>query len=330
MAVKRKIAVVGLGSIGKRHARLWKEREEFSVEGVEPDKKIISAAKKEIGDLPIHSDFDRMLKTQPEIVLIATPHGLHAEQTIQALNAGCHVFCEKPMSNRLDTARKMKAAADRSEKILNIGFHFHFHPALQKLKSLIAKGALGQVLHAYVRVGTYQTLVCSQSRYQCRQEGALMFDYAHQPDILYWMLNEKPAAVVAQAAQAGDFALSSNPNFIDILCRYDSPLMTAIHLNYAQRPDRHEYEIVGDQGWAILDVFQGSLKTARHGHAAVKTQKICVERDDIYRAEHQAFLDAVDGKRKPETSAADGLISVAVCQAALESWKKGRWISIVV
>lgn len=328
MAVKRRIAIVGLGSIGKRHARLLKERDDVVVEGVEPDKKILSAIKKEIGDFRIHSNFDRMLKTQPNIVLIATPHSLHAKQTMKALNAGCHVFCEKPMSNRLDDAKKMKAVADRSEKILNIGFHFHFHPALQKLKALIEKGDLGQVIHAYVRVGTYQTLVCSQSHYQARQEGALMFDYAHQPDILYWMLKEKPAAVVTNALQAGNFELSSNPNFIDVLCRHESPMMTAIHLNYAQRPDRHEYEIVGDKGWAALDVFQGTLQIALRSDSTVQTKKIRVERDDIYRAELQAFLDAVDGKRKPETSAADGLISVAVCQAALESWKKGRSVKI--
>jgi predicted dehydrogenase len=328
MAVKRRIVVVGLGSIGKRHAILLEEYENISVEAVEPNTEAAMNVKKEIGDLYIHSSFDKALKTKPDIVLIATPHSLHARQTIKALNAGCHVFCEKPMSNSLNDAREMKEASDRSGKILNIGFHFHFHPCLQKLKCYIEQGLLGQIIHAHVRVGTYNTLACSKSRYQAEQEGALISDYAHQPDILYWLLKEKPSAVFAHGLQAGDFELTSNPNFIDIFCNYKTTLITTIHLNYAQVPERHTYEIVGDKGWAALDVSSGCLEIATCPDSVVRTEKFNIERDDLYRAEHRAFFDTVDSKRKPETSASEGLVSVAVCEAALKSWRTNQVVEL--
>ena len=125
MAVKRRIVVVGLGSIGKRHVTLLKGYENIFVEAVEPNTETAINVKKEIGDFYIHSSFDEALKTKPDVVMIATPHDLHARQTIKALNAGCYVFCEKPMSNNLDDAKEMKDTSDRSGKILNIGFHFH-------------------------------------------------------------------------------------------------------------------------------------------------------------------------------------------------------------
>ncbi len=328
MAMKKRVVIVGLGSIGRRHARLLKERDDTTIEGVEPNTDSLAECKDKLGDFTSYTSFDAMLKSAPEIVLIATPFQLHAEQTVKALDAGCHVLCEKPMSDSLDDAKKMKAAADKNKRILNIGFNLHFSPCLQKLKACICRGTLGKILHAHVRVGAYQTLTCSQSRYQSDFEGALIFDYAHQPDILYWLLNEIPSTVFAGGLQAGNFELTSNPNFIDILSLYKTPLMTTIHLNYAQSPVRHEYEIVGDKGWARLDVNESVLKLVVRSD--VKTESIPHERDKLYRDEHQAFFDAVDGKRVPETSADDGLVSTAICLASLKSCKSRSPVNVEI
>ena len=327
MAVKKRIAVVGLGSIGKRHARLLNERDDVSVEVVEPNEQTIMEAENEIGDFQVHRSFDQMLKSKPNIVLIATPHRLHAEQAIKALDAGCDVFCEKPMSDNFEDAVKMKKTGDHSGKILNIGFHLHFHPGLRMVKKIVDDNELGNVVFAHAWVGTYITLVNSVSRYQQKQTGALFFDYAHQPDILYWLLGKKPNYVYASALQNGNLEFSSNPNITVINCEYDD-MISSIHLNYVQMPERHSYEIVGDKGWAILDCGKNELRIGKRKNSTVETQTFTVDRDNIYRAEHQAFLDSAIGQRPPETSAEDGLISLAVCQAAIESWKTNQCVEL--
>lgn len=328
MAITRRIAVVGLGSIGRRHARLLNERDDLSVELVEPDVRALEQARREIGSLPFHQSFEEVLKKRPEMVLIATPHNLHASQTIQALDAGVHVFCEKPMSDNLADGVKMKEAARRSGRVLNIGFNFHFHPGMKLLKQTISDGTLGNVVHVHARVGTYITLKNSITHYQSDMQGALLFDYAHQPDILYWLLEKKPVAVYACGLEAGELEYSSNPNVIAINYEYESHLLTTIHLNYIQMPQRHEYEIVGDRGWAVLDVDAGTLRIGLVRDSSVQTERFDTVRDQMYRTEHQAFLDAVDGKREPESSAADSMISLAVCEAALKSWKTHQRIEV--
>ena len=328
MEVKKRIAVVGLGSIGFRHSRLLNEREDVSVEFVEPNAETLAKAKKEIGDLPSHNSFEEMLATKPEMVLIATPHSMHCRQTVLALEAGIDVLCEKPMSDSLASAKEMKAAADRTGRVLDIGFTLHFDPKIRRLKELVDNGTLGTVLHAHTLVGTYLTLVLSGSRYQSRQEGALFFDYAHQPDLFYWMLGKKPTAVYASAVQGGDIELSSNPNIVLINCEYDSPLVTSVHLNYVQMPLRGYYEIVGDKAYAVLDAVTGTLAVGYREEDRMATETIGVERDDLYRDEHQAFLDAVAGKRKPETSADAGLVSTAICEAAMKSWQSHKRVGI--
>jgi predicted dehydrogenase len=155
---KKRIVVVGLGSIGRRHARLLKERTDISVEFFEPNREALAGALRETGNIPVHDSLDAMLATRPYAVVIATPHALHAEHTIKAFKAGVNVFCEKPMSDSLSDARRMRDAADKTGKTLAIGFQLHFHPGLVRLKSLLQEQIIGNVLHAHVRVGTYVTL----------------------------------------------------------------------------------------------------------------------------------------------------------------------------
>jgi UDP-N-acetylglucosamine 3-dehydrogenase len=327
---KKRIVVVGLGSIGRRHARLLKERNDVAVELFELDTEAIAGALKEIGDIPVHNSFNGMLATRPYAVVIATPHKLHAEQTIRSLEAETHVFCEKPMSDNLCDAKRMQEAAEKAGKILAIGFQLHFHPGLMRLKSLLQEQIIGNVLHTHVRVGTYITLVNSKSRYQRRQHGALLFDYAHQPDILYWLLGDKPTAVYASAIEGGELEFSSNPNVVAITCEYNSLLLSTIHLNYVQMPERHEYEIIGDKGWIVLNCNESYLKIALAADGQIRTESFTVDRDALYRSEHTAFLDAAEGRRSPESSANDGLVSVAVCQAAFNSWKNGQCEKVAI
>jgi predicted dehydrogenase len=323
MAVKQRVIVVGLGSIGCRHARLLRARPDIEVALCDTNTTALSQVQEHLGIATVYTTFEAALNTQPDMLVIATPHNLHAAQTIQALDAGIHVLCEKPMSDSLASAYQMQAAAHRSDRVLAFGFHLHFHPALRRLKQMIEDGQLGTILHAHCRVGSYITLANSISRYQQRMFGALLLDYAHQPDLLYWLLNQKPTVVHAHALQAGHLEFTADPNVLLITGEYDTPLLTTIHLNYVQMPERHEYEIIGDKGWVILDVNAAHL---RHGDRAanqIVEERFSVERDDLYTAEHQAFLDAAAGKSRPESTADTAIVSMEVFDAVIRSLAAG-------
>lgn len=323
MALKR-IVVVGLGSIGQRHARLLRERSDVQLEVLEPNASVRAKVGAELGEVVAHAAYGPMLATRPDAVLLATPTPLHAEQSIAALRAGLHVLCEKPMTATLAEARQVEAAAKVSRSMYCVGFYLHFWSAMQRVKQLMRDGALGTILHVHARVGTYVTLVNSLSRYQATQPGSLFFDYAHQPDLIYWLLGEKPTSVYVPALSAGNLEFRSSPNVADVICQYDRPLLSTIHLNYVQMPQRHEYEIVGDEGWALLNFDQGTLQVGNRRTQTAETTVFEQQRDDLFRAEHDAFFNALRGERAPETSAADGLVSTAICEAAVTSWRTGE------
>jgi predicted dehydrogenase len=320
MALKRRIVVVGLGSIGRRHARLLAQRDDLSVEWCEPSEDSLSRAKQDLkAPDVIHTSFDEMLATRPEMIVVATPHHCHADQACAALEANIHVLCEKPLSDTLETANRIKAAVEKSRAVLTVGFQLHFHPALLRIHEAIRAGTLGSIHHAHCRVGTYVTLVNSQSRYQRDLEGALFLDYAHQPDILFWLLGKEPCGVYAIGGKGGGLPFQSNPNFSSISCDYEEPLISTIHLNYLQSPERHEYEIVGDRGWMLFDLNSGVLRIGRHGIDSPEVICYSPERDGLYQMEHQAFFDAADKLRDPESSAADAIVSMRIVSAALRS-----------
>ena len=329
MALRRRIVVVGLGSIGRRHVRLLSQRPELQVEWCESDPAAVAAAEKESSPpAKIHPTFAATLESRPDMIVIATPHGEHASQTIAALRSGVHVLCEKPMADTLAAATAMLQAGREFGRVLTFGFQLHFNPGLRRLRELVNGGELGTVVHIHCRVGSYITLVNSRSRHQSRVEGALLMDYTHQPDLLYWMLNEVPAGVFAAGGKGGELELSSNPNFINVNCDYARPLIGTIHLNYLQMPERHEYEIVGDRGWAMFDLNTGRLRRGRRSDSREWTEEFAVERDPVYVAEHQAFLDAVAGRRQPESPAQDAIVSMQIIEAAMASWRNRQRVAL--
>lgn len=311
--------VVGLGSIGKRHARLLGERDDMTVELCEPNDDVLAAARQELGDLTSYDNYEAALASKPDLVVIATPHTLHADQSIAALEAGIHVLCEKPMSDTVADAQRMADAADRCDALLGIGFMLHFQPGLLRIKELIDTGALGQIMHVHARVGTYITLVNSISRYQAKLKGALLLDYAHQPDVLHWWLGRMPRGIYVAGGQAGSMKLQSNPNFLSMTLDFDEPMIATVHLNYAQMPQRHEYEIVGDDGWAVFDFDKAALHIGNRQRDIVEIETFSPERDDLYRDEHQAFIDAVEGRRSVESSPENAIVSMKIIEAADQS-----------
>jgi predicted dehydrogenase len=320
----RRVIVVGCGSIGRRHARLLAKRSDVNLELCDTSIDNVRRSLEETGTRPTYASFDEALSTRPDIVVIATPHVLHAEQTVRALRSNVHVLCEKPMSDTLTGARRMLAAAMASERIFSVGFNQHFHPVMRQVRDAISAGELGHVLHVHWHVGTYTTLLNSGSRYQADMEGALFLDYVHQPDLLHWWLGRKPTSVYACGLRGGDLELQSMPNVAAVTLEYDPGTLATIHLNYVQHPESVACEIVGDRKWVRVDVKANVMRIGASAGATETQTSFAFERDAMYEAEHQAFLAAVDGKRVPESPAEDAIVSQETVDATIRSWRLKR------
>lgn len=330
MALKTRVILVGLGSIGKRHFRLLKERKDIIVEVVEPERKAVVEVKNDLGEFVLHSSLKEALNSEPDVVWLATPTHLHMEQSIEALMAGCHVFCEKPMASNAEESKKIMKVVEKTGKVFAVGYYLHFWKGITTLKKIISGGVLGNILHAHARVGTYITLVNSQSRYQSSNAGSIFLDYSHQPDLFFWLFNKLPKKVYTNAFRGGDLEFSAEPNVADIVMSYDEtiPFSSSIHLNYVQMPQRHVYEITGDKAWAILDAEEQIIKIGYKASTKFDTIQINQDRDDIFRLEHNAFFTTLDKKSILGVSVDDCVKTQIICDAIIESWKRNKIITI--
>lgn len=179
-------AVVGLGNIGKVHARILGERGLLSAV-CDTDADRLAA----YGGAEHFTDFYRLLEYgRPETVHICTPHGLHAEMIVAALDAGINVLCEKPLCIRREEIALVLRAAERSKAILGVCLQNRFTPAARFVKSYLAgKRILGAsatvAWHrdaAYYRSGDWRGTRSGEGG------GVLINQAIHTLDLLEWFV----------------------------------------------------------------------------------------------------------------------------------------------
>lgn len=320
--------IVGVGSIGRRHLRLLSERNDVKLSVVEPFEPSWERVCREIGEFPRYRSLEEALeKGKPDAVIIATPHGMHADMAIQSLQAGVHVFCEKPMSDSLEECVAMLNAAQKSDRVFSVGFMFHFDPFVQKVKSLLDEGRIGNILHYSSRFATYMTLLCSITQHQAHTPFSVAMDCIHDTDLLCWLTGRVPDYCFCNHIQAGDLERTSPPNILDTVYRWQSKELAAhTHFNYVQYPQVHTLEIVGDRGFIQGDFMEPAILIGSDNH----TERITMKRDfdDVYRAEWDHFIRAVRGEVAPENPASSAILSTLLMQAQIESGRSGEEVSI--
>jgi len=143
---KIRCAVIGLG-MGRGHVRGYQSHPAAEVVALaDLDETRLAQAGTEFGVSRLYTDARRMLREEAlDVVSIATPNKFHKPLTLAALEAGCHVLCEKPMALNAREARSMLAAAERAGRRLMINFSFRFTDQALALKREVEAGTLGEI-----------------------------------------------------------------------------------------------------------------------------------------------------------------------------------------
>ena len=146
-----RVCVIGLGHIGNLHARIYQEDDMVELVGVcDVNRERADAAAKKF-DVPCYYDAPTMLKElKPDLVSVATGgyeySSDHFIPSIQALEAGCHVLTEKPISNVIENGKIMVDTAKRLNRCFAIDFNHRFTPAARAAKKWQDEGLLGDLL----------------------------------------------------------------------------------------------------------------------------------------------------------------------------------------
>jgi predicted dehydrogenase len=315
----KRVLVVGTGSIGLRHLRLFGELENTQVEVFDSRPEGLAEALRVKPNARVWSSYDQALESKPNIVVIATPPSSHAPLTCLALQSGAHVFCEKPMADTLEASRLMRQAQQETGRFLNIGFVQRFMPDLLRVRELIQEGVIGTVCYARFSVATLSTLEFSRSRHQQDVFGAAALDYVYGFDTFWWILREQPLGVYARGIEVKNLPLTSNPNVVSAVLDYESDRIAEIHIDYVALPERCSYTFQGDLGFLHLDCSNQTLQIGNRLTRKVSTEAWPYDTDEVMRAQRDHFLEAVGGRQEVSSPALDALKSSAALDGLIRS-----------
>jgi len=198
-----RIGIVGWGFMGKMHFRCYKSDTNMEVTAIcDADAKQlqnssgvagnISGAEDDLdlSNIALYSDLSKMLAEEKlDALSIASPTFLHASQTIEALNVGVHVFCEKPMALNSGDCREMAEVAKQSGKTLQIGHCIRFWPEYVQAKEIIDSQKYGKVLAAtFQRLSLTPTWSWDNCFLDGKRSGGAMLDlHIHDTDYVQYV-----------------------------------------------------------------------------------------------------------------------------------------------
>ena len=196
-----KIAVIGFGHIGRRHATIVHEYPETELVGIVDLDSSVQEHDLYPKGVPFYTSLDTMLnETQPDIVHICTPNGLHSEQAIACLKAKTHVVIEKPMGLNKAACEKVVFRALQENKTIFVVKQNRYSPPSKWLKKMVKEKIIGDV--SMVQINCYWNR--DQRYYKPRSEGGpsgwkgtlaldggtLFTQFSHFIDIMYWVFGD--------------------------------------------------------------------------------------------------------------------------------------------
>lgn len=185
--------LIGCGKIGKRHAALMATFGKL-LAVCDVDKNRADALANEF-DVPAFYALEDLLDSiqNATVAAVCTPNGLHAQHSIQLLDAGLHVICEKPMALNVEDCNKMIAAADKNKKYLFCVKQNRFNPPVAAVKKLMDEGVLGKIYSIQLNCFWNRNDDYYLNSWHGTKEldgGTLFTQFSHFIDLLYWMFGD--------------------------------------------------------------------------------------------------------------------------------------------
>jgi predicted dehydrogenase len=268
-----------------------------------------------------------------DAVVVASPTAHHVTQAIAALEAGLPVLLEKPLGIERAEAVRLRDVVTASGVPLLLGYTWRWWPALQRVRTLLAEGAIGEVRHLRCTMSAHLADWHPWERYQdffmASRElgGGALLDESHWIDLAVWLLGA-PVSVLADVDRISDLEIDTDDN-VDLLLRHVGGARSLLHLDLHGRPHERSLTIVGSEGTLHWTDQPDAVRIGRGAGAGTWTEeRFTGERNDMFVAVARELLDVVAGRRSPSCGVEDGLQVLRVIDAARRSHADGRRVAL--
>jgi len=281
----KNIGVVGLGSIGMRHAKNLQDAG-HQVIAYDPDEKraieFMQYRHPDNKNLPATTATVDEALTGVDAVIVASPTDDHSFQILTTL-VNIPMFVEKPIGASASDRIEVAAAIKHSKQPMMVGYNLRYHPCVIQARDWLNGNSVGKIHCANFTVGQFN------QKPAYLRDGVIL-NWSHEIDLALHLLG--PASVVSSATRLTGGA----DDLTDILLRHENDARSVVHLDYLCRPEIRQTIIAGEDGQIILDLvnrqawLRGIDGDLRDHFRALDTW------DDDYKEEIADFINLLDGK----------------------------------
>ena len=329
-----KVAVVGVGSMGYNHVRVYSELDEGEIVGVSD---LDSTRLKMVGEkfsINTYTNYEELFeKAQPEAVSITVPTAEHEKVATYALENGAHVLVEKPIAATVDEGKRLIKLAKKKDRQLMVGHIIRFNPAMQSLKARLDNGDLGKIFQIFCRrAGPFPARI--------RDVGVVVDLAPHDVDVMRYLTGLNPMRVFAETEQQ---IHTDHEDLLFGLLRFPEGITGALEINWLTPTKLRETLVLGEKGlFRVDDLMQdlyfyenpqamGELWSpfrSIRGVSEGSMTRFSIKRQEPLKSELSAFIEAISTGNAVPVTGEDGLEALRLSLALVESGKTHQVVEV--
>jgi predicted dehydrogenase len=320
--------LIGLGMMGRHHARVLGSLDDVELVAVaDPGGDPHGVA----GGRPLLSSVEELIAQGIDYCMVAVPTVFHEPVGLALAAAGVHAMIEKPLAQDSPAALRLTEAFEGAGLVGAVGHIERYNPALQSLRARLAHGELGEV---------YQVVTRRQGPFPARiADVGVVKDLAtHDIDLTAWVTQQPFVSVAARTAFKSG---REHEDLVAVVGQLADGTVTSHLVNWLSPLKERVTIVTGEKGAFVADTLTADLTFFANGlvpttwDAIAKFRgvsegdmvRFAIPKPEPLRVEHEAFRDAVLGKDSDVVTMRQGLATVAVAEAVLESARTGTTVS---
>lgn len=325
-----KVGVIGLGSMGKNHARVCSEIENLELAGVSDINEALAKNMAEKFTTKSFTDYKQLLR-EIDVAIVATPTIYHYDITNDLLENGKHVLVEKPISNSVEKAQELIRKAQEKNLVLAVGHIERHNPVVKFVKDSLDRGKFGELI-------TLTSRRVSNFPGRIRDVGVVMDLGIHDIDIMYYLAGE----IESVYAKAGKFTIDiDNEDHANIFLNFKSGICGVVEINWLTPMKVRKLFLTCSNNFVEADYIKQAVTISSSYFEKVdetdlyraqiqyNVNEVALEKKEPLRNEIEDFIKAVENNSKPLASGEDGLMALRIAEAATNSYQRGEEVKII-